>query len=585
MANKRSPYLVNKAFNSFLLASLLTVAASQLAATVDGMMLSYLVGEKAMSSVNICRPVIQLLYSMTMLIGGGSSMLVGVAIGNRDRQKANRIFSGVIALAAVLSAVVIAVGLVWQVPLVRFLCPDKALSGATSDFFSVTVLSSPLFMLSTIMGMFVTVDGSPRRVTMAVVAATVANIILDYVLIAVCGWGVRGAAWATMASYAVSVSFLMPHFLKDGSLKLTSAGIFPTIGHSVAEGFPFGISTALLAVQLWGNNNIVLAYLGHDGIVALSVCMYLLMLSMIILSGTLKTFQPVASILKGAGDRIGVMMVIRKAYTFMAVCLVVFTIPLVLFPRGVAMAFGVSDHVLVGVTADAIPSFSVYIILMCMLYLLLPIYQLYGNRKMATFLSVCQALAPTLGLWLFAELGVADVWLGFAFGQVVTTVCMILFSAIVRGRDRNLCPLILVPRTDDYVGYETSMQPDMTDMAEALTDMRIFLNEKGVDGMTVTRVEVVTEELVKNIITHGLKGKDGRRCIDCRLTLTDGNVKLMLCDDARPFNPVDHEECNQLGLTLVNGLCGDLKYDYIFHQNMTTVTFFGNAYNAVAAER
>lgn len=88
----RNTYLIGKAFNSFLLASLLTVAATQVSAMIDGMMLSYFIGEYAMSSVNICRPVMQLLFSLCMLMGAGSSMLVGMEIGNHRRTDANRIF-------------------------------------------------------------------------------------------------------------------------------------------------------------------------------------------------------------------------------------------------------------------------------------------------------------------------------------------------------------------------------------------------------------------------------------------------------------------------------------------------------------
>ena len=574
MLQKRSPYLVNKAFNSFLLASLLTVAASQLGATVDGMMLSYLVGEDAMSCVNICRPVIQLLYALTMLIGAGSSMLVGVAIGNRDRTKANRIFSGVMVLCLVMSIIISVTAHIWQEPIVQFLCPDQELTELTTSFFIVTIWGAPVFMLSIMFEMFVTVDGSPKRVTASIIIATLANIVLDYLFIAIMQWGVTGAACATMASSGISFLLLLPHFIKKGSLRLTFTGIVPTIGKSVVEGLPFGLATALIAVQLWGNNCIVLKYLGNMGIVALSVCMYLMQISMIILSGTLKTFQPVASILKGAGDRSGVMMTIKRAYTFMAVCFVVFTLPLVLAPLQVAMVFGVSNAECLAVSAHAIPPFSVNILLMCMVYLLLPIYQLYGNRPMATFLSVCQSIAPTLGLWLFAVYCPAWVWWGFAFGQVVTVVCILFISAIVGWCKKNVCPVILVPRHDEYIGFETSIQPTFESMAEALTAARAFMHHHGISSDTAMHIELASEELVKNIITHGLNATpQKKRYIDYRLTLMADVVKLIVCDDARPFNPVDHKESNQLGLAIVNGICTELKYDYLFHQNMTTCTF------------
>lgn len=91
-------------------------------------------------------------------------------------------------------------------------------------------------------------------------------------------------------------------------------------------GLPFGIATVLVAVQMLGNNLVAINLMGTAGIVALSVCMYLLRFSMIILTGTLESFQPVAAILKGSGDNRGVSLVLGKAYGFLAFSLTLFAL-------------------------------------------------------------------------------------------------------------------------------------------------------------------------------------------------------------------------------------------------------------------
>ena len=69
MSTRRTPYLVGKAFNSFLLASVLTASASQVGNLIDGVMLSHFLDEKAMSAINLCMPVTQTLFAMCMLLG------------------------------------------------------------------------------------------------------------------------------------------------------------------------------------------------------------------------------------------------------------------------------------------------------------------------------------------------------------------------------------------------------------------------------------------------------------------------------------------------------------------------------------
>lgn len=570
---KRRNYLVNKAFNSFLLASVLTVAATQVGATVDGMMLSYLIGEQAMSSVNICRPVMQLLFALCMLIGAGSSMLVGVAIGNRDRVEANRIFTGMLCMIGVLGVVFLCMVAVCLPSLVDFLCPSDELHGVTSEYLSVTLYSAIFYMLSVCLEMFVAVDGSPKRVSVAVCACALTNVAFDYVFIAIAGWGVTGAAWATVLSYVVSVLLLLPHFLSPGTLRLAFGSCLSTLGKSLSAGLPFGMATMLIAVQLWGCNRIAISYLGSEGIVALSVCFYLLALSMIILSGTLKTFQPVASILKGAGDERGVLMVIGKAYRFMAVCFVFFTLPLVLAPQQVAMLFGVSEPSMLAATAKAIPPYALNIIFQCMVYLLIPIYQLYGNKSMATFTSVSQSLAPLLGMWLLVVVAPDHVWWGFALGQLVVLVLIVALAFCARLRDGKLMPLLLIPRREGYVGFETSVPLSIGRVDALLAEVHAFFKEHALAESLAMHVEVCSEELLKNIIEHGFDKHVDKRFIDYRLSLVDGEVRVIITDDGKAFNPVEYDNDTGLGLLLVRGLCDEIKYDYLFSQNRVTVTF------------
>lgn len=571
---KRKNYLVNKAFNSFLLASVLTVAATQVGATVDGMMLSYLIGEQAMSSVNICRPVMQLLFSLCMLIGAGSSMLVGVAIGNRNREDANRIFTGMLCMIGVLGVVFLGMVIAFLPSFVDFLCPSDELHGVTSEYLSVTLYSAIFYMLSVCLEMFVAVDGSPKRVSVAVCACTITNVVLDYVFIAIAGWGVTGAAWATVLSYVVSVLLLLPHFLSPGTLRLAFGSCLSTLGKSLSAGLPFGMATMLIAVQMWGCNRLAISYLGNEGIVALSVCIYLLALSMIILSGTTKTFQPVASILKGAGDERGVVMVIGKAYRFMAICFVFFTLPLVLAPQQVAMLFGISDPSLLAATTNAIPPYSLNIIFQCMVYLLIPIYQLYGNKSMATFTSVSQSLAPLLGMWLMVVVAPDYVWWGFALGQFVVLLLIVVLAFFARLRDSSLMPFLLIPRRKGCVGFETSVPLSIDSVDALLDEIHAFFKDHALAEPLGMHVEVCSEELLKNIIEHGFEKPGDKRYIDYRLSLVDSQVRVVITDDGKAFNPVEYDKNTGLGLLLVKGFCDEIKYDYLFNQNMVTLCLY-----------
>lgn len=147
MTSTRTSYLVGKAFRGFLLASVLTAAASQIGNLVDGLMLSRFINEDAMSAINISSPVTQVLFALCILLGAGGSMLAGMAIGNHDRKEASRIFSTVLTVVTALGLMLGAAGMVLMRPLVGLLCPDVSLQGYAGQYLEVIVPSSAVYML------------------------------------------------------------------------------------------------------------------------------------------------------------------------------------------------------------------------------------------------------------------------------------------------------------------------------------------------------------------------------------------------------------------------------------------------------
>ncbi|MFQ8805290.1 MAG: hypothetical protein ACLR8Y_09595 [Alistipes indistinctus] len=119
----------------------------------------------------------------------------------------------------------------------------------------------------------------------------------------------------------------------------------------------------LMSVQIFICNIVAIRYLGTAGVIVFAVCMYLLRLSMIILTGTIDSFQPVASILAGSDDNRGVAIVVGKAYRFLTVSLSIFAGLMVLFPRWIGIIFGIEDAATLAVVESAIPVYALNIIL------------------------------------------------------------------------------------------------------------------------------------------------------------------------------------------------------------------------------
>lgn len=427
-------------------------------------------------------------------------------------------------------------------------------------------------MIMAVMQMFVTLDGEPGRVTMAVAACTVVNLILDYLFIKWFQWGMTGAAIATVISYLASLAVLLPHFRKKNTLSFAVAISPATAGKIFSMGLPFGIATMMIAVQLLGNNMVAIHYLGTNGIVTLSVCIYLLQFSMIILTGTLESFQPVAAILKGSGDNLGVRMVLGKAYTFMSAGLAVLAIILVLFPDWIAYFFGISDAQTLRMMQIALPAFAVNIILQCCVYLLIPVYQIYNHKNLALLISFGQPLLPMAFYWLFSYLsssGTAAVnpWWGFATGQMCVIVMLLPFALTRKG---NHMPFLLIPNDNPDQMFDISVKPSPEEMMKSLSQANDWLKTRGADDMLRNRIILACEESLGNVIRHALKNKK-KSMIDLRITSSGNRICALVRDEGIPFNPIDQDPGTGIGLLIVKKTCDDLKYEYLFRQNLLSL--------------
>lgn len=556
---QRNSYLVGKAFNNYLAASVLTVAATQVANIADASIVGNLIGPEALAAVNLSKPVLQAFFAVSCLYVASSTILAGIAIGQGNKEKANKLFTFSLLTSVVLGVLFVVGGLAAFHPLSSLLCKSDDLRPLTNDFLLITILSAVPQLLMYTFHQYVTVDGSPRLISRAVIVGNIFNILFDIIFIKYLGMGIKGAAWATFIMYVVCIVMVLPHFRGKGTLRLRMPRIkdldLPKV---VSLGLPLFLSTVLLSVQYIGNNYIAGTFLGDGGLIAMAVCIQLFAFSMIILSGTLNTIQPVGSILKGLDDNRGMLLLYRKAYQFMAACLVIYTAAIVLLPAQIAGLLGASNEASLPVIETALPAFTLQIVMQAILFALIPAYQLYGHKNLALFLSVAQTLLPMFGFW-----ALHGGWIGFSLGQLVVGIVIVITTAIMRSKDKTLTPVLLIPKTDAKEVYDVSIETNTQSLGESRANLVAFLTEHGIPSEQVNRVVLCVEELLKNIIDYG-----HAHYIDVRAT----DKIISIHDDGKPFNPLEYKVDDKgLGLQIVHGIGINMKYDYRFNQNMITV--------------
>lgn len=557
---KRNSYLIGKAFKNYLTASVLTVAATQVASIADASIVGNLIGPEALAAVNLSKPLLQAFYAVSCFYVSSGTLLAGIAIGKGDKEKANKLFTFSLITSLVLGVLFIVGCMTAFDSLSQLLCTSDTLRPLTNDFLFITILSAIPQLLMYTFHQYVTVDGSPKLISRAVIVGNIFNIIFDIIFIKYLGMGIKGAAWATFIMCIVCVMMVLPHFRGKGTLRLSMPKIKDIdLGQVASLGLPLFLSTVLLSVQFIGCNYVASNYLGDGGLIAMAVCMQLFAFSMIILTGTLRTIQPVGSILKGLEDNRGMLLLFRHAYVFMTVCLIIYMAAIVMFPAEIAGVLGATNEASLPVIENALPAYTLQIAMQALLYCLIPAYQLYGHKNLALFLSVGQTLLPMFGFW-----ALQGGWIGFFLGQMVVAIVVLITTTVIRSKDKMLTPVLLIPYTDEKDVYDVTIETNIKALGESRENLAAFLTGHSIAHEKANRLVVCVEELLKNIIDHGHS-----KYVDIRAT----DKIISIHDDGKPFNPLEFKvNENGLGLQIVHGIGIDMKYDYRFNQNMITIS-------------
>ena len=450
---------INKQFYNYLWAYVLVALSGCLGNVVDGIIVGNLISADGVSAINLSKPVTQFIFTLHLLINAGAGMLVGYALGQKDYDGARRHFSLALSLSVGLGLLLALFGgFLFPESVTRLLCTDEALFPLARDYMQVLLLGNPAFVLMWGLSTMVGVDGQPRLVSVAVVVDNVVNLLLDIVFIQWFDWGITGSSAATVVGHLVGIAILLTHWLRPSQLRFrflrqakrqsrlltsstseaakpiswTNQAAKPITHFSliIKQGAPLALASISLTLLLLSANRIVLSTLGQTGIFAFAVCMNLLQVYNLFLSGTCQTLQSLGAIQVGRCDDDGLRLVLRKAFRFITLsmvltCLVVWTVP-----EAIASLFGADTPAYLAETGRALRIFALSFVPFCYIYVLMIVYKLYGYHKMALFISLALSLTVIPVLWLVARIAPGLLWYSYLVAYALEGLLIFLFHRL-----------------------------------------------------------------------------------------------------------------------------------------------------------
>ncbi len=217
---------VNKLLFQYAMPAIIAMTATSLYNIVDSIYIGHGCGALAFGALTVAKPFMDICAAFGSLVGVGASSLLAIYLGQKDYEKANRVLGNVIVMNVILSAIVMAVGLIWLDPILYAFGASAETIGYAHEYMEIILYGNILTHIYFGLNAMLRSAGHPRFSMTATIVAVIVNIILDPLFIFGMEMGVRGAALATVISQGIAVVWQFTKFMNKNELVRFHRGIW-----------------------------------------------------------------------------------------------------------------------------------------------------------------------------------------------------------------------------------------------------------------------------------------------------------------------------------------------------------------------
>ena len=396
------------------------------------------VGMEALTGVGVTFPIITLISAFSAFVGAGGAPLASIWLGKGDRKRAEKILGNGVSLLILFTIFLMLLFYLFQTPLLYLFGASDATIGYASAYINIYLLGTIFVELALGLNTFIISQGQSKVAMAAVLIGAAANIILDPVFIFGLRMGVRGAAYATVISQALSALWTVGFLVgPKSSLTIRLWALKPelrTIGSVMALGvspFIMRATESLISIVL---NNGLQQYGGDIYVGSLTIMQSVMQMYSAPLGGFTQGVQPIISYNFGAGNFDRVKKLYRWMIGISFGAAAGATLLTMIFPGFFAGMF-TNDENLVALVQQVMPLFVCGMLVFGLQQGIQPTFLALGQAKISLFIAIFRKviLLIPLALILPLKFGVMGIYYAEPISDVTSaTVATILFLVNIK---------------------------------------------------------------------------------------------------------------------------------------------------------
>lgn len=237
---------IGKLLMQYAIPAIIAMTASSLYNMVDSIFIGHGVGAMAISGLALTFPLMNLAAAFGSLVGVGAATLVSVKLGQRDYDTAQRVLGNVLVLNIIIGLAFTVLTLIFLDPILYFFGGSEATVGYARDYMKVILYGNVITHIYLGLNAVLRSAGHPQKAMIATVATVIINTILDPIFIYGFGWGIQGAAIATITAQVIALMWQFKLFSNKDELLHFHRGIFRLRRKIVLDSFAIGMAPFLM---------------------------------------------------------------------------------------------------------------------------------------------------------------------------------------------------------------------------------------------------------------------------------------------------------------------------------------------------
>ena len=416
----------------FTLPNIIMMMFLSLYTIIDGIFISRYAGPVDLSALNMSFPIICIEMAIGVMFSTGGSAIIAKKMGEGKDKEAKENFTFILLVLFIIGIILSIIFLTNMHPILNALGVTKIQYKPCSLYTKIIVLFAPIYFMQSAFQVFFATAGKPHIGLISTILGGLTNMIFDYIFIALLGFGVKGAAMATVMGYCVPASIGLTYFTfnRKGTLYFKKfKPDFKMLLKACSNGSSEMVTNIATGVTTFLFNILFMKYYKEDGVAAISIILYFQFVFMAVYLGFSMGVAPIISFKYGMKDNVQLKKIFKNSMIFIFTCsIITYALSMIVMEPAVAI-FAKRGTNVFHITISGYPLFAISFLLMGINIFASSLFTALSNGKVSAIISFSRTFLFLVGSLLILPkfLGETGVWIAVSVAEGLGIIISLFF--------------------------------------------------------------------------------------------------------------------------------------------------------------